>query len=243
MRINHTFTLLKRQYQPCSKNIVNNFFQSFLMKAGGLLMLFFVAGTMVFAQDYKFGPMVGMKVSDMKPGNIVLAGERSGEEVLLSFREAKPEVFMGGFARIELDYFFVQPEILFSGRQRTFSIQQVELGQERPVETQVERSFSILTPLTLGVKLDYFRLQGGMTIQIPVKQNRFTAIGGYYKAVKESPVTFNAGVGADLGMFTLDMFYRVNWCLAKVTIIADNEIQPLAESRSQLTLSVGYLFE
>ncbi|MEA4985641.1 hypothetical protein SDC9_37804 [bioreactor metagenome] len=128
----------------------------------------------------------------------------------------------GAFARVFINKFYIQPEILYSVQKKEYELKQVLIDEDtrRDVNTYMNIS-NVEVPILLGYKLldlkvlnvrafagPRFTMNSGSSLQYENLTEEQITTAGLVQDFKDSQVSIDAGVGVDLFMFALDA--RVN---------------------------------
>lgn len=128
----------------------------------------------------------------------------------------------GAFARVFINKFYIQPEILYSVQKKEYELKQVLIDEDtrRDVNTYLNIS-NVEVPILLGYKLldlkvlnvrafagPRFTMNSGSSLQYENLTEEQITTAGLVQDFKDSQVSIDAGVGVDLFMFALDA--RVN---------------------------------
>lgn len=128
----------------------------------------------------------------------------------------------GAFARVFINKFYIQPEILYSVQKKEYELKQVLIDEDtrRDVNTYMNIS-NVEVPILLGYKLldlkvlnvrafagPRFTMNSGSSLQYENLTEEQITTAGLVQDFKDSQVSIDAGIGVDLFMFALDA--RVN---------------------------------
>lgn len=168
-----------------------------------LLVLFAFSVTKLNAQSFHFGIKGGVNFSQLKTesGNLTTIYNES---------LATKTGYAGGvYLRIG-DKVFIQPELLFSAKGG--KINALQTPGSPPAQTLDIDYSSIDVPVLLGFKVGPIRLNAGPVASFKVSQHIDEDLKSYSSNVGESfknaAYGYQAGVGVDLGAFSVDLRYE-----------------------------------
>ena len=177
----------------------------------------------VQGQDFSIGPKVGLSKSNISVYN---TGFESGE--------SKTGYHLGFFVRMGGNFFYVQPEFLFTNTGG-------ELDQ--PHLSQPNQSYDVNfnrldMPLMAGIKFfNFFRLQAGPVASIlldyELKQAGQVVQGSDYKS---ATIGYQAGIGVDVGNLIIDFKYENSLGDISKSVAGF----PSDQRQNQLILSAGF---
>lgn len=184
------------------------------------IMGLFIIGS-VEAQDFSIGPKVGVS-----QGNVNVSGDG------FTSGDSKLGYHLGGFIRMGGNFFFIQPEVLYTNTGGDISRMD---GNDR---VTYEATFNRLdVPIMVGLKFaNIFRIQAGpvanFLLSSELRDNVDNIIDPDYNT---SSIGYQAGIGLDVGNMILDLKYE-----GPLGKTADSIVGFQTDQRqNQLILSLG----
>lgn len=204
------------------------------MKKTILLLAFFVAANMTFAQLH-FGPKIGYNTSKLSVDKADIK------------TDLKNSFQFGVFARLG-DKVYVQPEVNFLTQGGIFKTP--EITSLLPFEQEVNLK-TIQIPVLIGyrlidLKVANIRVMGGPVASIVTNKDIETKVlSGYIDPIKDADIkdmiwSLQIGAGVDVLMFTLDVRYNLglNKLIDQITI--DGEPVSFESKTSGFNVSLGW---
>jgi len=151
---------------------------------------------------------------------------------------------VGLIGQIQIGTFFIQPEALYTLTRNdidVYDLNSVTPGTAESVEQQLNR---LDLPLLIGLKLRSFKIGAGpvMTFLISEDSN-LKEITQYDLKLNRATIGYQAGIGFDIGHFTLDLKYEGSLSkLAEGIKISDNEQIGFDSRINQVILSMALFF-
>jgi hypothetical protein len=208
-------------------------------------ILFVVLVSIPAFSQIKFGLKAGVSTTSLSMPTIKTITSGTTSFNVDALTDAKYGFHVGGFVRLSLFGFFVQPELLFSTRTNEYTVSNVT-NQSAPVSYIAKQSFNKLDiPVMLGFKLGPLRLNAGPVGSLLINSPKSIITNPDFKNnYSKMTIGYQAGLGVDLLNFlTFDLRYEGN--LKKY----QNQIQNLTGTKFNLDdrpnaflLSVGIMF-
>ncbi len=158
----------------------------------------------------------------------------------------------GAFARVFINKFYIQPEVLYSIQKKEFDIKNVIIGDADPknVNTYMDIS-SVQVPVYLGLKLldmkvanlrvfagPKFIMNSGSKLEYKNLTSEEVSASDLAQDFKDSQIDLEAGVGVDVLMFALDAKLNVMQDVAgKISSVNDLSNVPMPTSTFVISLS------
>ena len=158
----------------------------------------------------------------------------------------------GAFARVFINKFYIQPEVLYSIQKKEFDIKNVIIGDADPknVNTYMDIS-SVQVPVYLGLKLldmkvanlrvfagPKFIMNSGSKLEYKNLTSEEVSASDLAQDFKDSQIDLEAGVGVDVLMFALDAKLNVMQDVAgKISSVNDLANVPMPTSTFVISLS------
>ncbi len=202
------------------------------------LLLFVFAAISVNAQlDIEYGVKGGLSSSSISMDNVKLGDTMTIENV----GEAMVGIHFGGFLRVEVLGFFVQPELLFSSNGGKVAVK--DLRTTNPAEIKNQRFNKIDIPIIVGKKLGPVRLGVGPVAGIMISsKSDLLDVDSYEEKFKSAVWGFQAGVGLNVSKLGVDLRYEGSLSKYGESITVRGIEFPTDTRTSQLLLSVSYSF-
>lgn len=211
-----------------------------------LVAILFVALIAIPAfSQLKFGLKAGLSTTSLTMSDLKTVTSGTTSYAVDAITTAKYGFHGGGFMRVTLLGFYVQPELLFATRTNEYTITNVQTT----AKTVVKQNFNKLDiPVMLGFKLGPLRLNAGPVGSILINSPKalFSEINTDFKSVySRMTVGYQAGIGVDL-LNTLTFDLRYEGSLKKY----QNQIQNLTgttkvnldDRPNAFLLSLGIMF-
>jgi hypothetical protein len=171
------------------------------MKKLSLIFLTFLGVNLGFAQvPFTFGPKIAANYSTLTE---IKNEKRLNAEYITGFAA-------GAFGRINLNKFYIQPEVYYTLKGSKFTF----ISNGTSTEGQV-RLHGIDVPVLAGyklidVKLVNVRVMGGpvATLALQESKNDLKKLNPENYGFDKTNIGFQAGIGVDVANFTLDVRYE-----------------------------------
>lgn len=165
-----------------------------------------------------FQPSYGQLIKGIKAGlsasKIEINEIRDGS--LFKGGESVTGYHAGVFARQKMGMFFIQPELIFTSSGGKINVTPPPSSTTMPNPYDLEITYNkIDVPILLGIKIaNFIRIQAGPTgsylLSSEEKNSATGAITDILANYNQFSVAYQAGVGLDIGRFTLDLRYEDN---------------------------------
>ena len=248
-----------------SDNHISYIYESFQnsMKKSILCLLFTaVFGGSIMAQL----PNVGIKIAANSSRIPTSADVSSGQNAGVAIDETMKSLFggtVGGFVRVNLKKFYIQPEALFSLKGGKFDLKTTYNTGSGTVTTKPSYTVNLSTidvPIMLGYKLLDAEV---MNLRVMAGPMASFVVGGEYKITQDgvdpstgSPYpdqnlkakdyiegaiwSYQAGVGVDVATFTFDLRYEGSFTDIAKDVVGSNIT--FSQHISLIQLSAGFKF-
>ncbi len=192
---------------------------------------------------FQFGVKAGLLInsSDLK---YTISGETSSQDRRYDESSTKPGFELGLQARVRLPLgFLLQPEIVYSRASGSFPIDETNGGGGEYGSKLKVRSNWIEVPVLVGWKFSIVRLMVGPSFRFPMDEvmNAGRSEAKVAPRLQNFVLGYQAGVGLDLGRWTIDARYCGN-----ITNITDKGVMEqytpnLKVTERKVAISVGYM--
>lgn len=161
--------------------------------------------------QFEWGLLLGGSSINIKPSSFIVKNSNQLDSFTLSLKDANYGFHFGGFARISIQKFFIQPELVFNSNKTTFKLK--EFGQFQTSDSILNERYQRLDiPLMLGVKFSIFRLNAGPVTHIFLNnKSDLTNIQGYEDKFNSATFGYQLGLGFDFGLITFDLRHEGNF--------------------------------
>ena len=204
-------------------------------------MLFVMMGLsfacMTQAQFLRFGLTGGVSSSSVRVSDIITTDDNSAEYHIDSFNPAVGFHF-GGFARVQISKFFLQPQLLFSSTGGEVRIRDVKIDT---AFFRTQRFNRVDIPVLAGYKLGFLRLEAGPVATFTLsRKNDLFDWAGYKEDFNKASIGYQAGLGVDLfKKITLDLRYEGSLSKLGKGVTIGDKTYPLDSRTSQWMVSLG----
>ncbi|MEM1322181.1 MAG: outer membrane beta-barrel protein [Bacteroidota bacterium] len=209
-----------------------------------LILLCCCLCTVFFAQaQFKFGVRAGLSTQDVAPGELLVNREgNSFSNLGISVADANYGMHFGIFAQVQIEKFFIQPEILFNTNSTDFSVR--DFGDGEAVDFVLNESYQHLDiPLMMGAKFGPLRLQGGPVAHIFLNSSsELFDLEGYRQDFDEMTYGWQAGIGLDIWKIVFDVKYEGQFNKFGDHINFDNNGYSFNERPGRFIATVGFTF-
>lgn len=190
----------------------------------------------LFAQ-VKFGVRAGFaagleEVKEVELGN----GDKLG------LTDIKGGIHFGVVSQIQINKFFIQPEVLFNSNSAEFTLSSIKTSEGRDSMLS-ERYNNIDIPLMMGYKTGSLRLQAGPVGHVFVSnKSELLNKEGFNEAFADISYGYQAGIGLDIWKLMIDVKYEGNFTDFDEHIQFDNMNVELSDAPKRWVFTVGYTF-
>ena len=207
-----------------------------------LFSLLFLMAQMGVSQDFlKIGPKASISSSSVKPGDLIILNAQDARDLSLAFQESTSSLQFGGFLRLSVLGFYVQPEVMVGTSKIQYQWESVVLDDESVMRE--EKFINVDIPVMAGFKLAFLRLQGGPVYRMTFNSSsELVDVDGLGRKFRDSNIDFRLGAGVDLGPVLIDLYYQAPFRDNQDLLIIGGNSYALNTSRSQMVASLGFAF-
>jgi hypothetical protein len=174
-----------------------------------LAIFAFGLSTTIDAQVFKAGVKVGLSTPNIRPSD-VKAFNTDSLNVKLS--DAFYGFHFGGWARLSVGRFVIQPEILYNSAKVQYTAKSIKAGFNLTDTIRNEKFTNLDIPVLVGMKFGGFRLNAGPVAHIHLDSNSdLTKFSSYTGKFKTATWGYQAGIGAEFGRLGIDIRYEGNF--------------------------------
>lgn len=186
-----------------------------------ILLIIICSASVSEAQIFKFGVKAGVVINQDKltVGGVDYRSKPAGFEAGLQMQVKIPVVGI-----------FIQPEVVYSYSATNYDL---ITGRIRNVNNQID------VPVMIGWKIAFFRIQAGPVFSFPYSKFSGAIAGEMGMSFKDYNTGYVAGVGFDLGRFTLDARYQGEFKAREATILGTN-VPQVKLLKGRFNISLGY---
>jgi len=164
--------------------------------------------TLSFSQ-FELGLRAGVSSTDLSPESLLLNdGETTTQ---LSIREAKYGFHFGLATRVTIANIFIEPSFLFNSTTVDYNLDEqiFDTGIVSTIKSDTYNNLDI--PLMVGMKIGFFRIQGGPVAHIFLNSaSELTDIKGYSQKFQDATYGIQGGIGLDIWKIRIDLNYERN---------------------------------
>jgi len=211
-----------------------------------LFVLFMLMSTLSFSQ-FEIGLKAGVSSPELSPESILIPNSiiigNGGNTSEISIADAKYGYHLGLYTRISIANIFIEPSFLFNSASVDYNLEE-QIFDTGVISTIANETYNNLDiPLMVGIKLGFFRLQGGPVAHIFLDSaSDLTNFSGYRQKFKDATYGVQGGIGVDFWKIRLDLNYETQLSEFGGEIIIDGETYQFDQRPSRLIASVGYRF-
>lgn len=171
-------------------------------------ILFMLISTLSNAQ-FEIGVKMGLSSTDLTPETITLEnGDITSE---LSIAQANYGFHFGLYTRVCIANIFIEPAFLFNSSSVDYNLEEqiFDTGIFSSIKSESYNNLDI--PFMVGMKIGFFRIQGGPVAHIFLNSaSELTAIDGYSQKFQDATYGFQGGIGLDILKLRFDLNYETN---------------------------------
>lgn len=206
-----------------------------------LAVMIFALNSVVNAQMFKYGVRFGGATTSIDANTQdILNGTDSLKASLGSTHFG---VHVGGFARVTVKNFFIQPEVLFNTKGHDYTIYDAQGNQE----ILNDKFSSLDIPIIVGYKFSSLRFQAGAIGSMTLTNSN--DLVDYFKEQEDLVSTlqgFNwgwqAGLGLDISKFMIDLKYEGSFERIGNDIVIDGNTYNFDGRANRFIVTFGYSF-
>ncbi len=206
------------------------------------LLLFFLFGINALNAQFAAGLKLGMSSTDVSASDLNIFDENGIQQLSMSVENANYGILVGGFLRIPIKKFFIQPEVLFNSNSVDYRV--TDFRSPGIVDTILREKYQYLdVPLMLGFKFGPLRLHGGPVGHIFLgSSSQLNSIQDYAQMFTQMEYGWQAGMGLDIWKIALDVRYEGNFNRFGDHITIAGQQFAFDDNPSRFILSLGYTF-
>lgn len=173
-----------------------------------ILVLLMLISTLSYSQ-FELGIKTGLSSTDLVQNSIFINNGDSNYD--LSVADAKYGFHFGLYSRISVASFYIEPAFLFNSTSVDYTIDEQIFDTEIISTIRTETYNNLDIPLMIGMKLGFFRIQGGPVAHIFLNSaSELTKIPDYSQKFKDAAYGAQFGLGLDIFKIRLDVNYEMN---------------------------------
>ncbi|HHJ50668.1 MAG TPA: PorT family protein [Phaeodactylibacter sp.] len=202
----------------------------------------FLIGLTTLKAQFAAGVKLGMSSTDIEASDLNIFDQNGIQELSMSIENANYGFLIGGFMRIPIKKFFIQPEVLFNSNSVDYRV--TDFRQQGFVDTILREKYQYLDiPLMLGFKFGPLRLNGGPVSHIFLGSNtQLNSIQDYGQMFKNAEYGWQAGLGLDIWKIAVDLRYEGNFNKFGDHITIGGEQFSFDDSPARFVATIGYTF-
>lgn len=191
----------------------------------------------IFAQEFKFGPVVGVSTSAIKPAELT-----NLKELGIRTQESQLGYKVGMFARIPMGSMYLQPSVLLRTGTSTYSFD--DLTSPSGIQFRDENYLNFDIPAVIGAKLLFLRLHAGpvASVRLNTDSKIFNKADGYERTFDRVNWGLMLGTGVDIWKFALDINYQMPIASGQDGVRFNGQEYTLNSEKGQLAVSLGFDF-
>jgi hypothetical protein len=202
--------------------------------------LFMLISTLSYSQ-FELGIKAGLSSIDLSPESILINNGDNTTEI--SIAQANYGFHFGLYTRVRIANIFIEPSFLFNSNSVDYNLEEqiFDTGIITSIKSETYNNLDI--PFMIGMKMGFFRIQGGPVAHIFINSaSELTAINGYSQKFKEATYGFQGGIGLDILKIRLDLNYETNLSRFGGEIDIDGTPYQFDQRPARLVASLGIRF-
>lgn len=199
-----------------------------------------LASTLSYSQ-FEMGIKTGVSSTDLSPESILIGNGDNTTQ--LSIAQANYGFHFGLYTRLTIANIFIEPSFLFNSTSVDYNLDEqiFDTGIFSSIKTETYNNLDI--PLMVGMKIGFFRIQGGPVAHIFINSaSELTAINGYSQKFKDATYGFQGGIGLDILKIRLDLNYETNLSHFGGDIDVNGNPYQFDQRPARLVASIGIRF-
>lgn len=211
------------------------------MRKNLLLFAAFLWCTTFASAQGKFGLLVGLNSTELKPGDFIQFSPQGMDELVLAIKQANYGVHFGVFGQFQVATFFLRPEIVYNSNSVDFQLDSLS-GAIGSIFTERYQYLNI--PVIMGTKVGPLRIGAGPVGHVFLASTtNLTDIEGYKQDFKNLRLGFQAGLGIDLfKKFTFDLRYEGNLYKFGDHIVIGGQQYAFSQNPERIIATLGIAF-
>ncbi len=207
-----------------------------------LLSLLFFLGMNSLSAQFAAGVKLGMSSTDVSPSDLNIFDDNGIQQLTMSVENANYGILVGGFMRIPIKKFFIQPEVLFNSNSVDYRV--TDFRTQGIVDTILREKYQYLDiPLMVGFKFGPLRLNGGPVGHYFLgSSTQLNSIQDYGQMFTQMEYGWQAGLGLDIWKIALDLRYEGNFSKFGDHITIGNQQFAFDDRPSRFVATLGYTF-
>jgi hypothetical protein len=203
-------------------------------------VLFMLISTLSYSQ-FEIGIKAGLSSLDLSPESILINNGDNTSEI--SIAQANYGFHFGLYTRVCIANIFIEPSFLFNSNSVDYNLDEqiFDTGIISSIKSETYNNLDI--PLMVGMKVGFFRIQGGPVAHIFINSaSELTEIDGYSQKFKDATYGFQGGVGLDILKIRIDLNYETNLSRFGGDIDINGNPYQFDQRPSRLVASLGIKF-
>lgn len=205
------------------------------MKKALIIIALFVFGSQFAQAQIKFGLRGGISTMDIEPGQVLISGENSFDDLTLAVKEAKYGIHAGVFAKIPVGPIFLQPEVVFNSNR-------VDFTQDNTDGILTEKYQHLDIPVIAGIQLGPLKPQIGLVGHVFLDSMSGLNIEGYEQDFNDLTLGWQGGLGLEFKKVLIDVKYEGNFSKFGNHINVGGNEYAFDDRPSRVVVSLGYAF-
>lgn len=215
------------------------------IKTLSTVILMLISASIVTGQ-VRLGLRGGVNASRLKSDNVITTPNPTSTS---HYRIRIPNYMMVGYhvglvSQIQIGTFFVQPEALYTVTRNDIDVYDLNSANPSTADDIEQKLNRLDVPVWLGLKLKSFKIGAGPVMTFLISEDSdLEQITQYDLRFNKATVGYQAGIGFDIGHFTLDFKYEGSLSeLSNGINISETEKLEFDSRINQFIISVGLFF-
>lgn len=181
------------------------------------------------------------KYANPKLSEITLYDEFKIPAYNLDVQEVRLGYHFGAFARLSVWKLFLQAEALGNSTTVDYSLE--DLKQDVPNRILKEQYTNLDIPVVLGIKFDWFNVQGGVNGHLPISRvSELKTLEGYDINADDFNFSYLAGIGLDIWKLRIDIRYELSTSFFGDEIIYQGQSYRFQDADNRILAGLAYSF-
>lgn len=205
-----------------------------------LFILLMLTSTLSYSQ-FEIGLKTGISSTELSPESILF--NQGDNTTKLSIAEAQYGFHFGLYTRISIANIFIEPSFLFNSSSVDYNLEEqiFDTGIISSIGSETYNNLDI--PLMVGMKIGFFRIQGGPVAHIFINSaSDLTRISGYSQKFRDATYGIQGGLGLDIWKIRFDVNYETNLSHFGGDIDIDGNPYQFDQRPARLIASIGLRF-
>lgn len=191
--------------------------------------------------QFSFGIKAGLSAIDVGLDSIHINDQQSAERFVLNVENANYGFFFGLVFQIKMDWFLIQPEVIFNSNSVDFRLKDNVNSNVNKIFNETYQNLDV--PFLLGLKAGPLRIHAGPVGHVFLNSiSELKDIDGYERKFNDMEYGYLVGLGIDIFKIMVDVRYEGNFNKFGNHINFFNKSYHFSQNPTRLMASVAILF-